>query len=92
MDLFERYPQLNICKNDIENALSLMIDTYKKGGKILVCGNGGSSADADHIVGELMKGFLKTRKVTDERSECCDQCSGFCSYYGLSGRWSELLR
>ena len=67
MDLFERYPQLNICKNDIENALSLMIDTYKKGGKILVCGNGGSSADADHIVGELMKGFLKDRKVTDER-------------------------
>lgn len=66
-ELIERYPQLNICKNDIENALSLMIDTYKKGGKILVCGNGGSSADADHIVGELMKGFLKTRKVTDER-------------------------
>ena len=67
MDLLTRYPQLNICKNDIENALSLMIDTYKKGGKILVCGNGGSSADADHIVGELMKGFLKSRKVTDER-------------------------
>ncbi|MBE6804533.1 MAG: SIS domain-containing protein [Ruminococcaceae bacterium] len=66
-ELIERYPQLNICKKDIENALSLMIDTYKKGGKILVCGNGGSSADADHIVGELMKGFLKTRKVTDER-------------------------
>ena len=67
MDLFERYPKLNICKNDIENALALMLDTYKKGGKILVCGNGGSASDADHIVGELMKGFLKDRKVTDER-------------------------
>lgn len=67
MDLFERYSQLNICKNDIENALSLMIDTYKNGGKILVCGNGGSSADADHIVGELMKGFKLPRKVTDEK-------------------------
>ena len=67
MDLFERYPQLNTCENDIETALALMIDTYKKGGKILVCGNGGSAADADHIVGELMKGFLKDRKVTDER-------------------------
>ena len=44
-----------------------MLDTYKKGGKILVCGNGGSASDADHIVGELMKGFLKDRKVTDER-------------------------
>lgn len=67
MDLFERYPQLNTCENDIETALVLMIDTYKKGGKTLVCGNGGSAADADHIVGELMKGFLKARKVTDER-------------------------
>lgn len=67
MDLFERYPQLNICTKDIEKALALMIDTYKNGGKILVCGNGGSASDADHIVGELMKGFLKDRKVTDER-------------------------
>ncbi|MBR3789993.1 MAG: SIS domain-containing protein [Clostridia bacterium] len=66
-ELIDRYPQLNICKNDIENALLLMVDTYKNGGKIIVCGNGGSSADADHIVGELMKGFLKDRKVTDER-------------------------
>ncbi len=67
MDLFERYPQLKTCEKDIENAFLLMIETYKKGGKILVCGNGGSAADADHIVGELMKGFLKARKVTDER-------------------------
>lgn len=67
MDLFERYPQLNTCAKDIENALELMIDTYKKGGKILVCGNGGSAADADHIVGELMKGFKLPRKVADER-------------------------
>ncbi|MBR5320592.1 MAG: SIS domain-containing protein [Clostridia bacterium] len=67
MDLFERYPQLNICAKDIEKALALMIDTYKNDGKILVCGNGGSASDADHIVGELMKGFLKDRKITDER-------------------------
>ena len=67
MDFFEYYPQLNICEKDIESALLLMIDTYKNGGKILVCGNGGSASDADHIVGELMKGFLKERKVTDER-------------------------
>ena len=66
-DLLARYPQLKTCAKDIENALALMIDTYKNSGKILVCGNGGSSADADHIVGELMKGFFKDRKVTDER-------------------------
>lgn len=66
-ELVERYPQLNICEKDIENALSLMVDTYKNGGKILVCGNGGSACDAEHIVGELMKGFKLPRKVTDER-------------------------
>ena len=92
MDLFERYPQLNICKNDIENALSLMIDTYKKGGKILVCGNGGSSADADHIVGELMKGFLKTRKVTDERipQELREKLQGALPAISLSAHTSLM--
>ena len=66
-ELLERYPKLNVCATDIEKALALMVDTYKNGGKILVCGNGGSSSDAGHIVGELMKGFLKERKVTDEK-------------------------
>lgn len=66
-ELLERYPDLNFCKAEIENALALMLDTYKKGGKILVCGNGGSACDAEHIVGELMKGFKSPRKVTDER-------------------------
>ncbi len=66
-DLINRYPALSICKNDIEDAVNLMIDTYKKGGKVLLCGNGGSAADCEHIVGELMKGFLKPRKVEDIR-------------------------
>ena len=66
-ELLERYPKLNVCATDIEKALALMVDTYKNGGKILVCGNGGSASDADHIVGELMKGFKLPRKVTDER-------------------------
>ena len=65
-ELLERFPQLNTCATDIENALALMVDTYKIGGKILVCGNGGSACDAEHIVGELMKGFKSPRKVTDE--------------------------
>ena len=92
MDLLIRDPQLNICKNDIENALSLMIDTYKKGGKILVCGNGGSSADADHIVGELMKGFLKSRKVTDERipQELREKLQGALPAISLSAHTSLM--
>ena len=67
MNLYVRYPALEACKNDIENALKLIIDTYKSSGKVLVCGNGGSAADCEHIVGELMKGFMSKRKVNDER-------------------------
>lgn len=65
--LLKRYPKLIQCKADIERALLLIIETYKNGGKILVCGNGGSAADSEHIVGELMKGFLLKRPVIDER-------------------------
>lgn len=66
-NLLNRYPSLEICKDDIENALKLILDTYKNGGKVLVCGNGGSAADSEHIVGELMKGFMLKRPVCDER-------------------------
>lgn len=66
-ELCERYPALKSCEADITAALRLIIDTYKNGGKVLVCGNGGSAADSEHIVGELMKGFLLKRPVTDER-------------------------
>ena len=65
--LYERYPALEGCKEDIEKALQMLIETYEKGGKVLVCGNGGSASDCEHIVGELMKGFLSTRPVTDAR-------------------------
>jgi D-sedoheptulose 7-phosphate isomerase len=66
-NFYERYPELECCKADIEDALNLMIDTYERKGKILVCGNGGSASDSEHIVGELMKGFLLERKVNDEK-------------------------
>jgi len=65
--LYERYPMLEVCKADIEEALQLMIETYNKGGKILICGNGGSASDSEHIVGELLKGFMLKRPVKDER-------------------------
>ena len=64
-ELFERYSELKVCESDIEEALEMMIMTYRSGGKILVCGNGGSSADADHIVGELMKGFMLKRRMNE---------------------------
>ena len=66
-ELLERYPVLAPIKDDIEAALGLIRDTYKNGGKVLVCGNGGSCSDSEHIVGELMKGFKLMRPVSDER-------------------------
>lgn len=64
--LMSRYPKLGICKYDIEKCIELLISTYKCKGKLLICGNGGSSADSEHIAGELMKGFLKKRPLSPE--------------------------
>ncbi len=64
--LIKRYPQLEVCKDDIINAYLVLEECYENGGKLLVAGNGGSAADAEHIVGELMKGFKLPRKTSDE--------------------------
>ena len=50
----------------IKNACILLIDTFKNGNKLLLCGNGGSAADCEHISGELMKGFLLKRELSEE--------------------------
>ncbi|MBQ4145396.1 MAG: SIS domain-containing protein [Clostridia bacterium] len=62
-NLIKRYPALKICRQTITETLDAMIDVYNNGGKLLFCGNGGSCADCDHIVGELMKGFLSMREA-----------------------------
>ena len=66
-DLIKRYPALNEISCDIKNAADLMLECYKNKGKILICGNGGSAADCEHIVGELMKGFMSKRPLTDDK-------------------------
>ena len=60
--LLERYPELSACRSAIENTVATLLDTYQRGGKILLCGNGGSAADCEHISGELLKGFLLERQ------------------------------
>lgn len=64
--LIDHYPMLESIKRDIILAYSLMELCYSRGGKILIAGNGGSAADAEHIVGELMKGFKLPRKLPAE--------------------------
>ncbi|KIL38345.1 phosphoheptose isomerase [Gordoniibacillus kamchatkensis] len=64
--LYEKYPELAACANDIDKAFELMKRTFREGGKMLLAGNGGSAADCEHIVGELMKGFMAPRPVPAE--------------------------
>lgn len=67
--LMSRYPQLEIIRSEVIDAYLLMEECYRKGGKLLIAGNGGSAADAEHIVGELMKRFKILRPVNAEYSE-----------------------
>lgn len=62
-ELLNRYSRLDYLENVISEASELIIKTFNKGGKVLVCGNGGSCSDADHIVGELMKSFEGKRPL-----------------------------
>lgn len=64
-ELFTRCPDLAVCEESLTAALDLWKRTYFSGGKFLFCGNGGSAADCEHIVGELMKGFLLKRPMPD---------------------------
>ena len=63
--LTERYPRLDSLKSDIYAAFSVISESFSGGGKLLIAGNGGSAADAEHIVGELMKSFVKKRSLPD---------------------------
>ena len=71
-ELIKRYPLLASCESEIQQATDLIIKTFESGNRLYICGNGGSAADADHIVGELMKGFLKKRPLTAEQTASFD--------------------
>jgi len=64
--LVARYPQLSVCRADIAKAYDCIESCFAQGGMLLLAGNGGSAADAEHIVGELMKGFAKKRPLHDD--------------------------
>ncbi len=79
-ELFQRYPVLSLCRADFEKAYNDLLKSYRAGGKLLVAGNGGSSADSEHIVGELMKSFLFNRKIES------DFGSNLVKYFGEDGK------
>jgi len=65
-EMLKRYPALAVCAEDIRKAIEMICAAYARGNKVMTCGNGGSAADAEHIVGELMKGFLCKRALGEE--------------------------
>lgn len=72
-ELTERYPCLDAVKANILEAYKILETCYEQGGKLLVAGNGGSAADSEHIVGELMKGFVKKRRVSESFESALEQ-------------------
>src|SRR3954468_5394475 len=76
LSLLERYPGLRACEKDLRAAFDALAAAYHGGSKLLVCGNGGSAADSEHIVGELMKGFLKRRSLPAEEIAKLEKAGG----------------
>ena len=66
-ELFERYPKLEVCREQVMTAYRMLEECYASGGKVMAVGNGGSCADCAHIVGELMKGFWLKRPLDEEK-------------------------
>lgn len=93
LNLIERYPVLDVCRQDLLDAVEAIIASYRRGKKLITCGNGGSAADAEHIVGELMKGFLLKRRLSPEmynkmKEICPDEADYF--YENLQGALPAL--
>lgn len=63
--LLQRFPALETCSQSISDTVNALCEMYHNGGTLFVCGNGGSAADSEHIVGELMKGFMQKRPLPE---------------------------
>jgi len=79
-NLIKNYPFLEVCRKDISSAFELLKSAYVNNGIILTCGNGGSAADAEHMVGELMKAFNRERPLPEDLQH------NFISRFGKEGK------
>lgn len=75
--LTDRYPALETVGDEVRKAYEILRRSYEEDGKLLVCGNGGSASDAEHIVGELMKGFYKLRPLNSEERATMGEISEY---------------
>lgn len=80
--LVKKYPELVECQTSIEEAFEVLKQAFEAGRKVLLAGNGGSAADCEHVVGELMKGFMSKRPLPQEMKEKLAAVSGGDGYLG----------
>ena len=80
-ETIKKYPCLTACEKEIESAFEMLLKAFANDKKLLLCGNGGSAADCEHIVGELMKSFKKSRALSMEEKQSLAQ---FDTYLFLS--------
>ena len=86
-DLQAHYPDLEPSMHTISDTCDLIVTGYMNGGKVLTCGNGGSAADSEHIVGELLKSFEKVRPLSDDITGKIKS-----AYPDLESRFAENLQ
>ena len=78
-NLINEYPKLKPCENEIKKGANMLLECFENGGKLLICGNGGSACDSGHIAGELLKGFKGKRPLSKEEK------AGFKAVLGEEG-------
>lgn len=96
-ELIKTYPQLQGCRSDIENAFLVLKTCFENSGRVFTCGNGGSSSDSEHIVGELLKSFKKHRPIDkafyeklqafgEDGAYLCEKLEGSLPAYSLNSQ------
>lgn len=89
-ELIMHYPELKVNQKEILEAIKIFENCYQNGNKLLVCGNGGSAADAVHIVGELMKSFVRKRELDTELKDAIKKSAGENADYLLNNLQGAL--
>lgn len=100
-EMLEKYPSLHTCHADIQRSFDLLSACFSRGGRLFVCGNGGSAADCEHIVGELLKCFKKRRPIDDtirarlqtlgeDGAYLCEKLEGALPAYSLISQMGVL--
>jgi phosphoheptose isomerase len=90
-DLLSRFPNLCEQREPIHHAVELLCDCHRAGKTILLCGNGGSAADCEHIAGELMKGFCLRRPLPEVDKKKLEQ-TGIADWQDLANNLQQGIR